>query len=442
MAKGKKRVAEKKVYVFQYTGGLVGPSLPMLGPVADGGTIVAATAPGCWGPMITPKFKGGHEVTQPVAVAGAEVGDAIAISIQKVKVTSLATASGTHSFVEGRYIGDPFVARKCPKCGVMNPSTKLVGIGQEAVRCAQCGEEISPFRVHLGYTMVFDHKKGVAVTVSKGIAKKLAKKAVTMAALPSSSEQHPILAFDLSDMPGIVTRLRPFLGNIGTTPAIDMPDSHNCGDFGQFLVDAPHEYRLTKEQLKLRTDGHLDIDSVREGAVLICPVKVRGGGVYMGDMHAQQGDGEIAVHTTDVSGEATVKVQVIKGLGIEGPILLPPTEDLPYLARPLRRAEKNAARALAQHFGQAFLEEALPIQVIGSGANLNEAAECGLERAARFLEMSLDEVKNRVTITGAVEIGRLPGLVTVTLMAPLKKLEKREIADIVRKQYRLSRLKN
>jgi len=88
------------------------------------------------------------------------------------------------------------------------------------------------------------------------------------------------------------------------------------------------------------------------------------------------------------------------------------------------------------------LEEALPIQVIGSGANLNEAAECGLERAARFLEMSLDEVKNRVTITGAVEIGRLPGLVTVTLMAPLKKLEKRGIVDIVRKQYRLSRLKN
>jgi len=60
----------------------VGPSLVMLGPIEDGGTIVAETAPGCWGPMITPKFKGGHEVTQPVAVEEAKVGDAIAIKIK------------------------------------------------------------------------------------------------------------------------------------------------------------------------------------------------------------------------------------------------------------------------------------------------------------------------------------------------------------------------
>ena len=56
------------VRVTTFTGGLVGPSIEMLGPVADGGTIVAETAPGCWGPMITPSFRGGHEVTTPVAV--------------------------------------------------------------------------------------------------------------------------------------------------------------------------------------------------------------------------------------------------------------------------------------------------------------------------------------------------------------------------------------
>ena len=86
----------------------------MMGPVADGGGITVETAPGCWGPMITPIFKGGHEVTQPVAVAGAQVGDAIAITIRKVSVTSLATSSGVMSFVEDRYDGDPFVAKVCP----------------------------------------------------------------------------------------------------------------------------------------------------------------------------------------------------------------------------------------------------------------------------------------------------------------------------------------
>ena len=55
--------------------------------------------------------------------------------------------------------------------------------------------------------------------------------------------------------------------------------------------------------------------------------------------------------------------------------------------------------------------------MIGSGADLNAATASGLERAARLLDMGVDEVKNRVTITGAVEIGRAPGLVTVSLLA-------------------------
>ena len=161
----------KTILVNTFTGGLVGPSIPMIGPVADGGTIIAETAPGCWGPMITPSFKGGHEVTSPVAVDGAVPGDAIAIRIKKVRVTSIVTSSGTMGFVEGRFTGDPFVARNCPDCGTKKPS----------------------------YTNF------------------------------------------------LTTRLRPFIGNIGTTPAIDMPDSHNAGDFGQFLLGAPHDYGITSE---------------------------------------------------------------------------------------------------------------------------------------------------------------------------------------------------
>jgi hypothetical protein len=69
------------VFVDTFTDGLLGPEVAMLGPVADGGHIVWNSTPGCWGPMITPSIRGGHEVAQPVAVAGAAVGDAIAIRI-------------------------------------------------------------------------------------------------------------------------------------------------------------------------------------------------------------------------------------------------------------------------------------------------------------------------------------------------------------------------
>ncbi len=430
--------AQKVVRVNTFTGGLIGPSIPMLGPVEDGGTIIAETAPGCWGPMITPSFRGGHEVTTPVAVEGAEPGDAILIRIKKIKITSLATSSGVMTIVEGRYKGDPFVARYCPNCGAENPSTRLEGIGQEAVRCANCGAEVSPFRVAHGYTIVLDQEKGVALTVSPEIAESLAREAAKAMALPQNSAQHPILAFYPAHMPGVATRIRPFIGNIGTVPKVDMPDSHNAGDFGQFLVGAPHQYSLTKEQLDdARTDGHMDIDSVREGAILICPVKVPGGGIYLGDVHAMQGDGELAGHTTDVSAEVTLEVKVIKGLNIEGPILLPPVEDLPPLARPLSRAEKERVKELAEKFGQKEIEEAWPVQMVGSGPNLNEATENAIARLAKLFNMSKEEVMNRVTISGAVEIGRLPGVVTVTMLVPESKLSAVGLAEVVKSQYAL-----
>jgi acetamidase/formamidase len=386
--------------------------------------------------MITPRFKGGHEVTQPVAVADAEVGDGVALRIKRIQVTSLATASGTMSFVEDRYLGDPFVARKCPECGTANPPTVVEGIGQEAIRCANCGAEVSPFRVPSGYTVVLDQESGVAVTVDQKVAESLATDAQKTICLPERSEQHSILAFNIADISGVIARMRPFMGNIGTTPSRDLPDSHNTGDFGVFLIGAPHEYAVTQQELDAaKTDGHMDVDSVRAGAILICPVKVPGAGVYMGDMHAQQGDGEVAGHTTDVSGEIEVQVEVIKGLGNDGPILLPPSEDLPFLAKPITPAERAGAEKLAGRYGQGLLEEAGPIQVVGSGANLNDATENGLHRMAKLAGMPYDEVRNRVTINGAVEIGRLPGVVTITMLCPMGRLEEIGVAHLVREQY-------
>src|SRR6266404_978511 len=77
-----------RLRVDSYTNGLLGPSQPMLGPLADGGTLIAGTPPGCWRPMITPAFEGGHEVTQPVAIAGAEIGDAVALKLRRCRHSS------------------------------------------------------------------------------------------------------------------------------------------------------------------------------------------------------------------------------------------------------------------------------------------------------------------------------------------------------------------
>lgn len=430
--------AKQTVYVDTFTDGVLDPSKPMLGPVKNGGSIVANTTPGCWGPMITPRLKGGHEVTQPVYVEGAEVGDAIAIRVQSIQVTSIATASGNDETVEGRFLGDPFVAAKCPQCGTQHPETKVEGIGPGAVRCVGCGSEATPFLFTNGYTMTFDDTKEMGVTLHREAVEKIATDGRTYMATPEKSQQNPIVAFAPHDLTGVMARVRPFLGQLGTTPSRPIPDSHNAGDFGSFLVDAPHDYALTQEQLdEHRTDGHMDINRVREDSILICPVKVAGGGVYLGDMHAMQGDGEIAGHTTDVSGIVTLQVQVIKGLTLKGPILLPVREDLPYLAHPFTPTEKAKAVKLAEQWGlpKEQLEDSLPVSFVGTGSNLNEATDNGLERAAELLKVTVPEVLNRATITGAIQIGRHPGVVTVTFLVPVTKIEEMGILDLVEEQY-------
>src|SRR5699024_3840188 len=110
----------------------------------------------CWGPMITPELKGAHEVTEPVFVEGAEVGDAIAIYIQSIVITSTATSSGVHATVEGRYLGDPGVAAKCESCGTIWPKSEVKGIGKHAVKCSICGADAMPYDMENGYTMVLD----------------------------------------------------------------------------------------------------------------------------------------------------------------------------------------------------------------------------------------------------------------------------------------------
>ena len=414
--------ARRTVVVDTFTDGLLGPEVPMAGPVADGGHIVWNSTPGCWGPMITPAIRGGHEVCTPVYVEGAEVGDAIAIRIKDIAVTSKATSSGNDQAMEGRFNGDPYCAAVCPGCGAEWPETRVDGIGETAIRCAACGADATPFTFTNGYTVAFDGQLGVTVDAAR--AEEYARDAAQAAALPDNSVQNPILTFAPHDIVGLVTRMRPFLGQLGTSPSTTLPDSHNAGDFGAFLVGAPHKFALDGVALqKHKTDGHLDIDAVRAGATLICPVKVPGGGVYLGDMHAMQGDGEIAGHTADVAGTVTLQVEVIKGLGIDGPVLFPLAEDLPFLAKPLTASERARAEALAAREGVGAIEESLPVSVIGTGPDLNSATDNGLARAAELLGMTVPEVMNRATIAGAVEIGRAPGVVQVTFRAPAASLE-------------------
>lgn len=428
----------RSLVVDGFTNSVLDPDAPMLGPLENGGTVIANTAPGCWGPMITPRLRGGHEVTQPVHIEGAAPGGALAIRIRDITVTSIATASGHDSSPEGFCLGDPYVAARCPTCDTVWPETHVEGIGGDAVKCDICGKAVTPFEIVHGYTVTFDDTRTVGLTLPEAAASDIGRNADHYAALPDASRQHSILSYAPSDMPGVMVRMRPFLGQLGTCPSKAMPDSHNAGDFGAFLVGAPHDYAITPEELaRHKTDGHMDIDAVRAGAILIAPVKVPGAGLYMGDMHAAQGDGEIAGHTMDVSGSVTLQVEVLDSYAIDGPVLFPLLEDLPPLARPFSAEETAKGARLAAQWGVDKVEALAPISVIGTAANLNDAIENGLARAATLLGMTVPEIRNRATVNGAIEIGRAPGVIQVTFLAPLDRLDAAGLGGYAREQYGL-----
>lgn len=427
--------AKQIVYVDEFTDGVLDPDREMKYRVKDGGYIVANTAPGCWGPMITPEIKGGHEVTQPVYVEGAEPGDGIAIFIEDIRVTSEVTASGNDKPDVKSFVSDPFVDGKCPNCGEINGKTKIVGTGEDAIACVHCGEKFTPFKFTEGYTIRFDDKRKLGITLDKKSIKEFSENPFESMRIPENSIQNPIVAIGPSTIPGVVARIQPFLGQLGTVPSLAFPDSHNAGDFAQALIGAKHDYAKTEEELKHRTDGHMDVNTVKQGAVLIAPVKIKGGGIYMGDLHAMQGNGEIAGHTTDISGIIRLRVKVIKNLKNRGPIILPITSDLPSLAKPYSKEEIRYSKELVEKWGEIKLEESYPISFVGSGATLNDAVDNGLERAADLFGTSIPEIMNRCTITGSIDIGRYPGVATATFLAPKKYLEEKELLALVENQY-------
>jgi formamidase len=83
------------------------------------------------------------------------------------------------------------------------------------------------------------------------------------------------------------------------------------------------------------------------------------------------------------------------------------------------------------------IEPLAPVSVIGTAANLNAAIDNGLSRAATLLGMTVAEVRNRATVNGAIEIGRAPGVIQVTFLAPLARLDAVGLGDYAREQYGL-----
>lgn len=412
---------------------LVGGTLDDNLLINDGDKILVTTPPGCWGPMITPSIKSGHEVSKPINLSGAEVGDSIAIFIERISVKSNYASSGTGKRINGRYEQDPTVNAICPVCNIVNPATKLASAGENGVVCSICGNSIIPQTLSNGYTVTYDQGKTLGVSVPKNAADIIANKVLRGEEQPpEGSDQHLATILAKADISGLITRVKPMVGNIGCIPRKPVPSSRNGGDMYSSLIANKDFSEVEKDDL---TDAHMDVNSVCEGSIVISPVKVSGGGIYIGDVHSIQGNGELAKHTIDVTAEVLVQVKLIKGLALGGPVIIPPENEIDYRFRPFTNSEYQHANLLSRQFNFSIEDKFYPVQFIGSGNDLNEAIENGIDRISTVTNLSREEIMNRATISGEVEIGRTSGLVYITIMLSKSILEKIKLLEFVETQY-------
>jgi amidase len=151
--------------------------------------------------------------------------------------------------------------------------------------------------------------------------------------------------------------VRPMVGVIGTAPAGDGVATLHPGVHG----------------------GNMDHNSVCVGARVHLPVFVPGALLFIGDVHASMGDGEIAITALEIPGEVRVRVDLVKGEGIRRPwIELPDawvtTGDGPGIAEAVRVAAEEMARFLMRRLGLSA-DEAYMLLSIRGDARVSQCAE-------------------------------------------------------------------
>lgn len=416
--------------LISYIGGGIEPKYNL----DDGGKIISTVAPGCWGPMITPKLFSGHEVTQPVYINGAKPGDSIAIKIERINIISQAATSGTGETNTDYFDGDPTVCAKCLHCNIHNPITYIKGIGENAIKCKQCDNPVTPHVLTNGYTVAISDDAKLGVVVDQKTAETIAwKTSRGEYYLPEGSNQHLATILGRADFSDLLIRCFPMIGNIGCSPAKRIPASKNAGDCYQTISKTPLFEQPSKDEIN---DAHMDINLVGENCIVISPVLIEGAGVYFGDVHFTQGDGELAGHTLDVTAEVQIRVKTLTNLKLEGPIIIPSIDELNPRFRPFLEEEYIKSEAILKQYNTKLKEKCYPIIIVGSGFNLNEAIENAVNRAAKLTGLPTGEIKNRATVGGEVGIGRTSGIAYLTLMLGENTLKTIGILEIVREHYK------
>mgnify|MGYP005631976747 CR=1 FL=1 len=129
----------------------------------------------------------------------------------------------------------------------------------------------------------------------------------------------------------------PMVGVIGTAPAGEGISTSFAGAHG----------------------GNMDNKHITPGATVYLPVCVPGAGLGLGDVHGAMGDGEITFIGLEIQAEVTVRVDLLKGAGLQRPLIETAdhwvtTGDGASLAAAARMAAEAMVELLQERLGLSF----------------------------------------------------------------------------------------
>ena len=166
---------------------------------------------------------------------------------------------------------------------------------------------------------------------------------------------------------GVRLPVRPMVGVIGTCPAE-----------GRYTTARPGPH-----------GGNLDFNDLTVGTIAHLPVWVPGGLLALGDLHASMGDGEVSGTAVEISGRATVRVELVTSTGLRRPWFETADCWITYgtaadLEDAIRIAVGEMASFLQDRLGisrpQAFL-----LTTARGDVRIGQSARCGIDQTVRVL---------------------------------------------------------
>jgi len=171
--------------------------------------------------------------------------------------------------------------------------------------------------------------------------------------------------------------LKPMLGCVATavSPSQAAPGTGDSGGYG----------------------GNMDFNEIGEGTTLYLPVSNPGALLYLGDAHAEQGDGELNGNALETSADVEFTVDIIPGTHLGGRRIETPTHIITMgLSASLDDALKGATDAMARWLNQDYtLTPSEIAQVLGTAAEY-KVSEVADRNSGVVLKINKERLKGLV----------------------------------------------